>query len=106
MLILIERYYEDPELLSQPGEIREGFQEEMIAELSAEGIVAVRCTRGGRSNMSQGYSHVNLRVCVCLCVCVFKGAGLQAIHLCMHLMKSFTKHFLRFAVHRQTTYRV
>lgn len=42
MLILMERFYENPELLSYLGEIREGFQEEVIAELSSEGRVAVR----------------------------------------------------------------
>lgn len=57
MLILMERFYENPELLSLPGEIREGFQEEVIAELSSEGRVAVRRRRGIRSNIVKVWPH-------------------------------------------------
>ena len=31
--VLVRRYYEDPEFLSQPGKIMESFKEEMIAKL-------------------------------------------------------------------------
>ena len=85
----------------------------MIAELSSKGIVAVRCTRGGRSNVSHAAVWTCLSACVCVCVCVcararvFRGLVYKSFtYLCIYDMKSFIKYFLRFALHRPTICRV
>lgn len=73
----------------------------MIAELNSKGIVAVRYRRGKAHEPR--CSHVNLPLCVCaqMCVCVhacalFRGLVYKSfIYLCMHVMKSFIKYFLR-----------
>ena len=58
--------------------------------------------KGGKKQYEPKCSHVNLPLCVCVCVsvraymCVFRGLVYKSfIYLCMHVMKSFIKYFLR-----------
>jgi len=67
--VLVRKYYEDPEFLSQPGKIMESFKEEMIAKLLSKEEWQLGAQGEEEAIWAKVQPCEPASVCVCVCEC-------------------------------------